>query len=483
MDHTHSSAAPQPIDLFPLLKRAVRWTARLLPLVLILCLVLGFRSYRQAKSTFVPRYESKAVFSVSSGYDSSDIFSSSFYNDNAAAQQLVSVFPSLLSTDFMRDLIVSKLDKGYMNGSVRAQYVQNTTIMTLVASSTDPEDACSILTAVIECYPLVAVYMIENPVVEMIQSPFVPMDPVNTFSGRSAFLSGAVKGGLLGILLIALATLLSQTVTDASELKKLLNVPILATFPLIRIKKRRNGPQRRITAALDPRLGESLRGLRVKVQKLLTEVKGNVVLVTSTTAGEGKTTAAANLALTLSEAGHKVVLVDTDFRHQTVTELFGAAADHRGIMDLLTRNDLTLTDCLKPDPASTLQYISGTSIDDRHYQIPVDQLRQLIDTLKNEFEYVILDTPPCGMVSDTAHLCRYADVILYVVKQDYARRSRVLDAVTALHARGVRVSGCILNGAAMSRRGYGYGYGYGYGSKYGYGRSAYGHRRSADAEE
>ena len=79
---------------------------------------------------------------------------------------------------------------------------------------------------------------------------------------------------------------------------------------------------------------------------------------------------------------------------------------------------------------------------------------------------MVVDTPPCSVVSDTMLFARYADCVLYVVKMDYANQGQITDGVTGLHQRDVPLMGCVVNGAAMSRRRYGYGYG----SKYGYGQ-------------
>ena len=83
---------------------------------------------------------------------------------------------------------------------------------------------------------------------------------------------------------------------------------------------------------------------------------------------------------------------------------------------------------------------------------------------------MVVDTPPCTVVSDTTLLCHCADAVLYVVRSDYATRSQILDGVSVLHQAGAPLAGCVVNGVKERRSHYGYSYGYGYGNKYGYGR-------------
>ena len=134
----------------------------------------------------------------------------------------------------------------------------------------------------------------------------------------------------------------------------------------------------------------------------------------------------------------------------------------------------SVLDHLKAIPGTELFYLSGASTTKRHYTIDEKTLRPILDELKAHFDYVIIDTPPCSVVSDTTLLTRYADCVLYVVRMDYANRHQIQNAMTTLHNLDIPLSGCVINGAPLSGGHYGYHYGYGYGSKgsakYGYGR-------------
>lgn len=457
-----------PIDLISILNRFRKAMKSLWMLCLILALVLGGVMFLRARRSFVATYESKALFTVTSGYGSGSIFDSTSYYDNATAQNLADSFPHLLTTDMMQDLVKSRLGTGYINGTVTAECIAGTNLFQLTVRSRDAQDAYDILCAVMECYPQVAVYMVDDPLLVIQEAPKVATEPVTTFSGTGALLKGVALGLLLGIGVAFIKALLTRTVLGEQELKQLVNLPMLGNVPHVVLKKRRATTRSFITFQDDRRLAEAFRGLRTKVRKLLQDQGGKIVLLTSTVPGEGKSTISANLALSLAAEGHRVVLLDADLRNQTVFRMFGSGKATGSVMELMKNRKLRAMDFLTQVENTSLYYISGLSTRKRHYSIDGAALRQVLEDLSQQFDYIIVDSPPCGVVSDTALLCRYADCVLYVVRQEHAAQNQILDALENLHQREITLSGCILNDVPRSLTSgtrYGYGYGYGYGSK------------------
>lgn len=446
------------------------------PLILVLAVAGGIFTGIRAKKNFVPMYESKAIFTVDAGYTPGDIFGTSAYYDQYAAEQMAAAFPRLLTTDMMRDLVIQQLDKGYIPGTATAEAIADSNMLRLTVTSRDPQDAYDYLTAIIECYPQVAVYMIENPQVKIVTSPNVPTEPYNDFSLVKSAAKGIALGAAAAILFIFCCALLTRTIQTTDELKESLNLPILVALPKVAKKRRRSGANDLLTADSDPNMTESFRGLRVKVKKMLEDPQKKTLLVTSTLAGEGKTTVAINLAMSLVQDGHKVVILDADLRSQSIARSLGEKAAGYGLMDCMRDPDLSVLDCLRSSETYKVDFISGRSTDKRHYSIDGNVIMKVLDELKQHYDYVIMDTPPVDVVSDTTTLCRYADCVLYVVKQDYAQKGQVINSVTALHQKDVKISGCIYNGVPRFHRHYGYGYrsAYGYGYDYGYRKYNYG---------
>ena len=178
---------------------------------------------------YTPMYQSRAMFTVSSGYSSDDILSYSYYYDNEAAKRLAATFPYMLGTDVMNELVRNELGVSYINGDIRAEAVADTNLFVLTVTSSDPQDAYDILEAVIASYPRVALYMVDYSQVIMKSEPTVPTAPYNSFSWKGS----AVKGGILGLGLSAFAALvlamMRKTIFSAADLKASANVPILAS--------------------------------------------------------------------------------------------------------------------------------------------------------------------------------------------------------------------------------------------------------------
>ena len=428
----------------------------------------------RAKMNYTPMYQSRAMFTVSSGYSSDDILSYSYYYDNEAAKQLAAAFPYMLGTDVMNELVKNELGVSYINGSIRAEAVADTNLFILTVTSSDPQDAYDILEAVIASYPRVALYMVDYSQVIMKSEPTVPTAPYNSFSWKGS----AVKGGMLGLGLSCLAALvlamMRKTIFSAADLKASANVPILASVARTSAKKRRSGKGiiSLTHAGVDPDFVEAMRGLRIKLLRAMTEPGAQVILVTSTLPGEGKTTISANLALSLASSGLRTVLIDTDLRKQDTKAAVGVNDTRPGLPEYMADSNIKVASMLSPVPGSSLEVICSTAAK-RRPPMNAHKLEQLIERLRPDYDYIVLDTPPCGIISDAKFICRCADAIVYVVRHDYASRNQIVDSMQELADQKAKLTGCVLNDTPAVSHSKRYGYGqYGYG-KYGYGKTGY----------
>lgn len=455
------------INLATLMIRLKIAFSRLWPIVVSLSVLLGLVWYARARSAYVPRYESKAIFTVDSGYTAEDIFITGAYYDHYAAQQLASAFPHFLTLDMMNDLVVQQLPKGYITGIASAEAVADSNMVVLTVQDTDPQAAYDYLCAIIDCFPQVAVYMVDNPQVKIMTSPNLPTEPCTAPPGISSFAKGALLGLGLSMAILLLYALMRHTIQTPDELKSTVNLPVLIALPKVTQKKRRSEVNPLITADSDPNMAESLRGLRMKVKKKLADSHGKTVLVTSTLAGEGKTTVAVNLAYSLVREGHKVVLLDADLRSQSVARTLGEKTIGNSMMDCLKDQKISILDCVRTTEKG-LDFVSGRSTDKRHYTVGLEPTRKLLETLSQHYDYVVIDTPPSEIVSDATALCRCADCVLYVIRQNYTQKGQIINAITSLHQKDVKITGIIFNGVPQFHRQYGYGYHSTYGYNYGY---------------
>ena len=462
------------IDISELLSRFFRELKKLWIPAIIVTAAFAVLFALRAKMNYTPMYQSRAMFTVSSGYSSDDILSYSYYYDNEAAKQLAAAFPYMLGTDVMNELVKNELGVSYINGSIRAEAVADTNLFILTVTSSDPQDAYDILEAVIASYPRVALYMVDYSQVIMKSEPTVPTAPYNSFSWKGS----AVKGGMLGLGLSCLAALvlamMRKTIFSAADLKASANVPILASVARTSAKKRRSGKGiiSLTHAGVDPDFVEAMRGLRIKLLRAMTEPGAQVILVTSTLPGEGKTTISANLALSLASSGLRTVLIDTDLRKQDTKAAVGVNDTRPGLPEYMTDSNIKVASMLSPVPGSSLEVICSTAAK-RCPPMNAHKLEQLIERLRPDYDYIVLDTPPCGIISDAKFICRCADAIVYVVRHDYASRNQIVDSMQELADQKAKLTGCVLNDTPAVSHSKRYGYGqYGYG-KYGYGKTGY----------
>lgn len=186
-------------------------------------------------------------------------------------------------------------------------------------------------------------------------------------------------------------------------------------------------------------------------------VGSTVLLVTSAAPGEGKSTVAANIAMALAMNGKKVLLMDCDIRNPSVGGMLGLRPG-KGVCELL-KGETTLDEVFQYDKAHSLYVLPGGKPYANASEIlDAPQMAQLLASVRELVDYVILDTAPVGMLTDTAVLAELADGALFVVKQDYAPIPHLVDAAEQLAESRIPLLGCILNGATATLGSYGQSY-------------------------
>ena len=441
----------QGIDLSVFLHNFRRTLQHFFWVPIVLGLLLGGVSWLRAARGYAPVYQSSAVFSVSAGFSSStDILSHSTYLDSNAAAQLSATFPYVLQSDRMQLLLQQELGDQRAPVSLSASSVADAALFTLTATGSDPQAVYDTLLAAIEVYPAAATTILGDTQIQVIDQPVEPSAaPINANTALQTGIRRGVVGLVLGLVLVALLSLTRRTVHSAEDLHRLISLSCLSSIPAVRRGKRtrREAPSLLLThAGTGSDFSEAMRNLSLKLQRITSKHGAKVVLITSTVPGEGKTTVASNLALALAAEGKRVILIDGDLRKQSLKPLFGIGAHSDGLVEVL----------------------SGKAKNFRLLPVPDSSLL----LLRQKLDYILIDTPPAGVLSDAAALAKYADGAIYVVRQDMANSVQIVNSVQSLSG-AVPLYGCVLNctQAGTTRSGYRYGYRYGY--QYGY--SSYSH--------
>ena len=293
-------------------------------------------------------------------------------------------------------------------------------------------------------------------------------------------LAALVLGLAIPFAILYLLQLLQFRIGGHDDLVKMTRLPIISDVP-VASDSVKSAAGIVVQANKNNQIDEVFRSLRTNVQFMMKEDE-KIILFTSSISGEGKTFIAANLAMSFALLGKKVVLCGLDIRKPALGRLFDVKDRQQGVTTLLSKNRVTeedLMDQLSPSAVNDNLdlLLAGPTPPNPTELLARDNMRQIIELLKQRYDYIILDTAPVGLVSDTMQLTKYANVCCYICRADYTPKSNI-ELLNTLSAEGkLPNTGLVLNGVDMSKKKYGYYYGYGkYGKygRYGYGRYGYG---------
>ena len=295
----------------------------------------------------------------------------------------------------------------------------------------------------------------------------IPVSPKR----RMIYLIALVLGVGIPVGIIYLIGLTKFKLEGRADVEKLTTIPIVGDIPLTDEKNEKDGSIA-VFENQNNLMSETFRNIRTNLQFMLQNDK-KVILVTSTVSGEGKSFISANLAISLSLLGKKVVIVGLDIRKPGLNKVFRLSTKEKGITLYLANPETDLMSLVQPSDINQNLYIlpGGTVPPNPTELLARDGLDKAIEILKKSFDYVVLDTAPVGMVTDTLLIGRVADLSVYVCRADYTHKVEYTLINELAEEKKLPNLCTVINGVDLKRRKYGYYYGYGkYGKYYGYGK-------------
>ena len=295
----------------------------------------------------------------------------------------------------------------------------------------------------------------------------IPVSPKR----RMIYLIALVLGIGIPVGIIYLIGLTKFKLEGRADVEKLTTIPIDGDIPLTDEKNEKDGSIA-VFENQNNLMSETFRNIRTNLQFMLQNDK-KVILVTSTVSGEGKSFISANLAISLSLLGKKVVIVGLDIRKPGLNKVFRLSTKEKGITLYLANPETDLMSLVQPSDINQNLYIlpGGTVPPNPTELLARDGLDKAIEILKKSFDYVVLDTAPVGMVTDTLLIGRVADLSVYVCRADYTHKVEYTLINELAEEKKLPNLCTVINGVDLKRRKYGYYYGYGkYGKYYGYGK-------------
>ncbi len=435
------------------------------------CCVMVIYTYKN----YIPMYSATATFTISPSINSISSFSS------VTSVQLEKTFPYIITSPPLTKAVTEDLELGYMPGTVTATAIENTNLFTITATSTDYQLAYDLLKSVINNFPDVAEYIVGDTEMVLVVPPSASSEPVNNVVYRIRSLIGTGVGAVACLCLILFIEMFNVTVRKPDDIQTLLNNERLGS--VIKVVNKKSSNSSRVVSLdgkhVDSRYKESIYSIRNTIIKKCKAKGFNSFLITSTGAGEGKTTLSSNLAIAFKKKNLRTIIIDCDLRNPSLRRQFNLPLDENslGIVDVIT-GVCNLEDALVRMKKSGLYVLPGTrSVGNAAELMSSKQMAELIDALKEMFDYVIVDAPPVGVIDDALEIKDCVDGVVFVVRQDYIKAQKITEAIASFGGSKIEIFGCIFNMASgvFGTKGYGrYGYGnYGYGGYGRYGKSSY----------
>lgn len=282
---------------------------------------------------------------------------------------------------------------------------------------------------------------------------------------------GFLVGLMIPVLLILLFDQLNNSIQDPSHIGKKTRVPLMGTIG--------HNPYESLLPVFDkPKssFAESFRALRTNLDFMLRKDDNKVILVSSTISGEGKSFVASNLAVSLAMLGKRTVLLGLDMRKPKIHTLFGAD-NSKGLSTYFIGRD-KWEDIVETTYVPNLSIMPSGPIPPNPAELLAsEKTYELVAALKQEFDFIVIDSPPIAVVTDAVLISQHCDTTLFVLRHRFTSRN-VLDLVEDLSKSKTITNMALLLNDFKKPRGYGYGYnyGYGYGYSYGYGyNNSYGY--------
>jgi len=451
------------IDLKRLIN-AVLSKAWLISLVAVFCAAVSF-AYTLFMVT--PLYQSSAMFYV----NNTDISVGSAKlslnaADISASRGLVDTYIVILNTrETMLDVVdYADVDLSYSQimGMVSAEAVDETEVFRVTVTSSDPEQAEEIANAIAYILPKRISSIVEGSSAKVVDAAVVPSAP-----SSPNYTKNTILGFLLGCVamagIVVVRELMNIAIRSEEDIAQSCKYPVLASVPDMESqikggyyygygygKSAKGGRRRGLVAdEVGFAAAEAYKLLRTKLQfSFADEASCRVIGVSSAMTGEGKTLSAVNLAYALSQLGVKVLLIDGDMRRPSLPEKLPINKTP-GLSDFLTgqcqSNELIQPCGIEDEEKAFLTIAAGRIPPNPMELLSSAKMEKMLEALKEKFDFIILDLPPVGEVSDALAVSKLTDGILLVVRQNYCDRIALSDAVRQFEFMDAKILGMVFN--------------------------------------
>lgn len=414
--------------------------------ILILAAIIGLLGAFSA-TTFLyrPHYSSSVTFVAEMKN------STSVYAGLSNATRLAAIFQDVMNSDILAQKAAEYMGEEEFPGTIETKIIDSTNLFVVTVSAEDPKVSFDGIQAIVEVYPQVSDNLFENAVMRVISVPKAPDEPANPQN-----LLRNMALGMIGMLVvcggvIVLLSVFRDTIKSERNIRRKLDTGLFGSVihEKKKVKNRKTSLLLNQTTISMP-FRQSFQRIRLKLEYVARKKGYKVFMVTSAGENEGKSTVAANIALSLAQKGKSVLLMDADLRKPAVVKVFDKQKEFNGKeFGEYLLGKLPLEEVLTYDSHLKMYLLMGTMA----YQESPEMLssKAMMDVLsmaRKELDYVIIDTAPMLLTADAETLAAYVDASLLVIREDVIRTKDLNDLINILHRSNSELLGCIYNDAS-----------------------------------
>ena len=452
MEERIDSENVQQIDLISMLKDIGReWIT-----ILLLSIAAALFADIWICATYQPEYKTSTTFVVTAKGMNSNI-----YQNLSSTKDLAQQFTEILGSNVLKKKVAQDIGVNSLDVETSVDLVPETNLITLSVKAKTAAESYRVLRSVMDNYNTVSDYAIKNVIIETIQQPSVAMSPSNPLNEKRMVLKVFLIAAGCLIVLVAGISYIRDTIKNPGEVSSKLDTRLLGTIAYE--KKSKSLSMNRKKGYLSMLISNPLRSFAYvesskmaasRVRSYMDKEQAKVLLVTSVMENEGKSTVAANLALSLAQEGNRVMLMDCDFRKPAQFKIFDVRDNEETDLGDVLINHKSADRIIRNWNDSNLYMIlNKTSSNSIETLLKSTTLKQIIAFCRERMDYVVVDTSPLALVADTEELAQMTDASVLVVRQDTVLAKDINDAIDILNNTRGKVIGCILNGTASQSTG------------------------------
>ncbi len=438
------------IELYSLLRDILKniW------LVILSALIGAMGFYLVTHAAYEPRYTSTATLTV---LNSGSVTAS--YSTYTISTEKANVLVNVFTEPTIKECAADYLGIDSFDGTVSASVLDQTNFIELKVTADHPEKAYTLLNAVIKSHHKVSNKIFSNAGVTVISNPTVPSGPSNFIStaNRNMVISACAT---LSLALIIAFSLMRNTVKKESDFDEKVESTLIGTIAHedkkmslkdVRQKKKK-GLLIHSNAYISLRFTENFHKIAAKLEHRRNRSNDKVYAVTSVAENEGKSTCAANIAVSLADRGNKVMLLDLDFKKPATYKIFSEDETENGELSDLLAKKIEFDDFRFRQFKKTSLYLAVNTKANPNYRDYIEDgsIIELIEKLREEYDFIIIDTAPLSLDSSVTDIIKMVDKALLIVRTDTVRINVLNDSIEIISKISSNLAGCILNDLHMN---------------------------------